>query len=194
MKYRHHAGFDKVPLDETNAREEWKPDPLSALDIPASDFQAWITATDAPQDLRELGPSVCAWQIRQKSCPELLPPERWPGRQVESDESKGFVAAVAGVLDRIPVESRVTIVARQDWIRNALNGLLDEWDRNGELEGKKRRRPYWRIWRHVRDRIGALSPDRTAVNAMPPDAEGELIIKRLKEWAREIRPRLDQVR
>lgn len=182
------SGFSKVPLDETNNLDEWHGNHLTAYSISPNEFEAWITATDAPPALRELGPSVCAWQLRPKGTSTFLPPERWPGRPVESDESKGYVAAVAGVLDRVPVGSKVIIYCRADWIVNAINRDLYKWEKKGELDGK---RPYCRIWRHILERIREISSDPTDISAALPTAADNEIIKLLKKSAREARPKKD---
>jgi hypothetical protein len=111
----------------------------------------------------------------------------WPGRPTESDESKAYVAALLGVLQRLPAKSTITIYCRSKWIVDAINGGLRKWNDEGRLTGGKKVR-YAKMWKEVLQQIARIGFGPEGLVAKQPDAEGQEVIERLKMWARDGRP------
>ena len=181
-------GFDEVPGGYVDPIEEWDREHLPALRIAPGDFEAWIGVTDNPPGRGLRGPSVCAWQIRRRDAADPEKPEVWPGRPVHSDESKAYLAAVAGILDQLPLQSTVVVYCRASWIVDALNGDLDKWAGLDELREGKRK--YYKVWKHVLERRNQIAASPGDIKGSRPDQEHDKIIQELVDLARTKRPKL----
>ena len=184
--------FGIVPGGYVDRSQEWNRRPLPSLNIPPGRFEAWIAATDLPPYPGGRGASACAWEILR--CGEAAPiiSEVRPGRPIESDEQKAYVAGVLGVLERLPAKSMVTIYCRAQWVVDAINGDLDKWKSQGRLGGKNAV-AYAAIWKRILARRSQINSDVSAVSAQllrSDDTKGQQIIDRLTVEARRVRAKL----